>query len=381
MTGARSPLATKPAEAKRVPARTPRLRTHLTASNTPSCSHTCPTPPGRKDHSNYKSYDYLDSHLTAAGWAQAHALGEHVRAAGLRPQLVVVSPLTRAIETAVGCFGDCFYDGGFSSADEGGSRSCNGSGGTSNGGGASASASAAAAAGGDWLMVELRAEDGKRASHPAVPRDSAPPFLCMELCREHLGVSGSDRTQPWQLQVLQQGFAASRLARRMCAGCLLLSFCDARCCMRAQRALSVNMAVACFLPLPFCLGPSQRLPHPPANRRPRPAPSPATDRSTPATSGGPSRPSRPSSQVRNRPAGSWWPVGEPLIRAAQAHPTLHPCPLHRTPAPPPPRHHHKCAPIDPAPSNRRGLQPHRVGGGRPLAARSPGNKRGDSGQG
>jgi hypothetical protein len=43
---------------------------------------------GRLDHEKYKSWDYFDSHLSEEGWQQAWALGDHVRAAGIRPDVV-----------------------------------------------------------------------------------------------------------------------------------------------------------------------------------------------------------------------------------------------------------------------------------------------------
>ncbi|KAI8106655.1 hypothetical protein M9434_001309 [Picochlorum sp. BPE23] len=48
----------------------------------------------------------LDSKLTKKGWAQAHALGKHVRSQVHGIALVISSPLSRALETAVGVFGD-----------------------------------------------------------------------------------------------------------------------------------------------------------------------------------------------------------------------------------------------------------------------------------
>jgi hypothetical protein len=95
------------------------------------------------------------------------------QAVGIRPQLVVVSTLTRAIETAVGAFGD------HAAAAEAGPDGTSGGGGGGGGGGSS---------GGGLLMAEVTAAEGMRAAHPAVALGGAPPFLCLELCREHLGV-------------------------------------------------------------------------------------------------------------------------------------------------------------------------------------------------
>lgn len=105
---------------------------------------------------------------------------------------MAVSPLTRAIETAVGCFGD---HGALKRAAAAGDGNGNGGGGNGNGGnggssGENGNASGAAVGDGEGLlMVELSEVAGRRAAHAAVALGDAPPFLCMELCREHLGVS------------------------------------------------------------------------------------------------------------------------------------------------------------------------------------------------
>ncbi len=59
---------------------------------------------GRLDEANYLSTDYFDAHLTEEGWRQAHALRAHIKALPepLGVDVVIVSPLTRALETAVG---------------------------------------------------------------------------------------------------------------------------------------------------------------------------------------------------------------------------------------------------------------------------------------
>lgn len=87
---------------------------------------------GKKDTAEYKKWEYEDAHLTELGWKQvcclfivaglaenpttshsdvpphqAHALGEHIAAlAGqFDVDAVIVSPLSRALQTAVGAFG------------------------------------------------------------------------------------------------------------------------------------------------------------------------------------------------------------------------------------------------------------------------------------
>lgn len=47
----------------------------------------------------------FDAHLTAEGWSQAEDLNSHIVSSGLQVDLVVVSPMMRALETAVGAFG------------------------------------------------------------------------------------------------------------------------------------------------------------------------------------------------------------------------------------------------------------------------------------
>ena len=96
-------------------------------------------------------------------FAQAASLKAHI-ATQSRPlsdtlQLVVVSPLTRALETAVAAFGgDC-----------------------------------PAAPGAPLLMRAQEALPELRVARPGVSAQGAPPFVACELCREHLGVHPCDR--------------------------------------------------------------------------------------------------------------------------------------------------------------------------------------------
>ena len=77
-------------------------------------------------------------------------------------QLVVVSPLTRAVETAVAAFGG-----------------------------------ASPALPGEPLLMEAQcAVEGLRVERPSVSAVGVPPFLACELCREHLGVHPCDRRRP-----------------------------------------------------------------------------------------------------------------------------------------------------------------------------------------
>lgn len=97
---------------------------------------------------------------------QAKAVQDHIRAHNIRVDLVIVSPLTRALETAVGCFGNL-------------SGPLNGT---------------------APLMAALTEVPGVRTAHPAVGAEGCPPFVCYELCREHLGVHPCDKRYPISLK-------------------------------------------------------------------------------------------------------------------------------------------------------------------------------------
>ncbi|KAE8666756.1 Phosphoglycerate mutase-like protein 2 [Hibiscus syriacus] len=69
---------------------------------------------GEKDHVAYSSEEYFDAHLTPLGWQQADNLRKHVHETGLskKVDLVIVSPLLRTMQTAVGVFGGEEYKDG-----------------------------------------------------------------------------------------------------------------------------------------------------------------------------------------------------------------------------------------------------------------------------
>ncbi|KAH6763621.1 Phosphoglycerate mutase family protein [Perilla frutescens var. frutescens] len=112
---------------------------------------------GEKDHSAYMSPELFDAALTPLGWQQADNLKKHVHSTGLskKIELVVVSPLLRTMQTAVGVFGG----GGFD----------------------------------DGINVTLMTENAGKSGRPAISSLNAPPFVAMELCREHLGVHWCDK--------------------------------------------------------------------------------------------------------------------------------------------------------------------------------------------
>ena len=137
-----------------------------------SCSRADTRPPGSQgthnvagaiDPSFYKHEKYFDAHLTALGWAQAQALRQHVTTHGLaaRLEVVVVSPLTRAVETAVAAFGG----------------------------------DSPVPVGAPCLMAARPEVEGVCTAHPGIAAGPLP-FVACELCREHLGVHPCDRRRP-----------------------------------------------------------------------------------------------------------------------------------------------------------------------------------------
>jgi len=113
---------------------------------------------GEKDFNAYMSSALLDAQLTPLGWSQVDTLREHVTKCGLakKIELVIVSPLLRTMQTAVGVFGGGNYTDGASASP---------------------------------LMVEGAGNSGRQA----ISSLNCPPFLAVEACREHLGVHPCDK--------------------------------------------------------------------------------------------------------------------------------------------------------------------------------------------
>ncbi|KAG2391687.1 Phosphoglycerate mutase-like protein [Vigna angularis] len=113
---------------------------------------------GEKNHDEYMSYDYFDAHLTPLGWNQVENLQKHVKATGLSKtvELVVVSPLLRTMQTAVGVFGGEVYTDGISEQ-------------------------------------PLMMENVGHSDHLAVSSLNCPPFIAVELCREQIGLHPCDK--------------------------------------------------------------------------------------------------------------------------------------------------------------------------------------------
>ncbi|KAL2456047.1 Phosphoglycerate mutase-like protein 2 [Abeliophyllum distichum] len=113
---------------------------------------------GELDHSAYLSPDLFDAHLTPLGWQQVDNLRKHVHSSGLskRIELVIVSPLLRTMQTAVGVFGGEVYADGID-------------------------------------VPPLMVKNAGKSSRPTISSLNSPPFVAVELCREHLGVHWCDK--------------------------------------------------------------------------------------------------------------------------------------------------------------------------------------------
>tara|TARA_B110000977_G_scaffold150085_2_gene190269 strand:+ start:3672 stop:4559 length:888 start_codon:yes stop_codon:yes gene_type:complete len=132
---------------------------------------------GEKDHDAYKSEQFFDAHLDEKGWKQCAALRNHLERATThdgaeslldRIECVVVSPLMRALETAVGSLGGEHLR-------VVSSHEIN-----------------------NLMFVGSTPIEGVRPGHPPiahrVTNTRAPlPFLACELCREHIGKNPCDR--------------------------------------------------------------------------------------------------------------------------------------------------------------------------------------------
>ncbi|KAL9172161.1 hypothetical protein ABFS82_03G027000 [Erythranthe guttata] len=101
---------------------------------------------GVKDH---RSPDFFDSQITPLGWDQVDNLRKHVHSLGLSTsiELVVVSPLLRTMQTAVGVFGGEGYVDG---------------------------------------IIDVPPLMAENTNRPPISSLNSPPFVAMELCRERL---------------------------------------------------------------------------------------------------------------------------------------------------------------------------------------------------
>ncbi|XP_057867486.1 phosphoglycerate mutase-like protein [Cryptomeria japonica] len=113
---------------------------------------------GEKDHKAYLSYEFVDASLTPLGWQQVDNLRRHVTNSGIASgiELVVTSPLTRTMQTAVGVFGS----GSYIDAD---------------------------------LSPPLMVAGGGKSDHNAISSSNCPPFVAVEYCREMMGLHPCDK--------------------------------------------------------------------------------------------------------------------------------------------------------------------------------------------
>ncbi|KAK9166161.1 hypothetical protein Scep_001352 [Stephania cephalantha] len=110
-----------------------------------------------KDEKAFLSPSLFDAHLTPLGWQQVDNLREHVHVSGLlkRIELVIASPLLRTLQTAVGVFGGEGYVDGMN-------------------------------------VLPLMVANAGNSGRSAYSSSNCPPFIAVELCREHLGVRPCD---------------------------------------------------------------------------------------------------------------------------------------------------------------------------------------------
>ena len=139
---------------------------------------------GELDKESYKSELYRDAHLTRRGWKQALAAGGHWRSVYSnrsggaffpRPELVVVSPMSRTLETASAIFGEAEEE-----EDE-----------------AEGEGEEARGREGRRLLMRPRAAvPGRVAPAPAFSAALDLPVLAHELCREESGLHPCDGRGP-----------------------------------------------------------------------------------------------------------------------------------------------------------------------------------------
>ncbi|KAK8552101.1 hypothetical protein V6N13_120526 [Hibiscus sabdariffa] len=112
---------------------------------------------GEKDQAAFSSEEYFDAQLTPLGWQQVDNLHKHVHETGLskKVDLVIVSPLLRTMQTAVGVFGGEEYKDGIN-------------------------------------VPPLMVANAGESARLEISSLNCPPFVAVELCREHLIESDDD---------------------------------------------------------------------------------------------------------------------------------------------------------------------------------------------
>ncbi|XP_027931300.1 phosphoglycerate mutase-like protein 1 [Vigna unguiculata] len=114
---------------------------------------------GDKNYDAYMKPEYFDAHITPLGWQEVDNLRKHVRDSGIMKKidLVIVSPLLRTLQTAVGVFG-----GGEGYTDR-------------------------------TDVLPLMVENAGNSNRAAISSLNCPPIVAVELCRERLGVHPCDK--------------------------------------------------------------------------------------------------------------------------------------------------------------------------------------------
>jgi broad specificity phosphatase PhoE len=123
-----------------------------------------------KDKSAYTKVEYFDAPLTKLGWQQAQQFKQHNLIAHVVPQIVVTSPLSRCLQTAI-----AMYGGENMKPHE-------------------------------PMSMALMANGVALTGNPAISSFGAPPFIAVEWCREHFGVHFCDKRLP--ISILKKNYPA-----------------------------------------------------------------------------------------------------------------------------------------------------------------------------
>jgi len=115
---------------------------------------------GERDIREYRNPKYFDAHLTEMGWQQIRGLRKHLTTVkpAFQVDLVIVSPMTRTLETACGLFGSNSL-----TKDE------------------------------PVLMVAQDGIEDVRTAHGSISATDSPPVLTLESCREYCDAHPCDR--------------------------------------------------------------------------------------------------------------------------------------------------------------------------------------------
>ncbi|CAJ1961402.1 unnamed protein product [Sphenostylis stenocarpa] len=131
---------------------------------------------GDKNYDAYMKSEYFDAHITPLGWQEVNNLRKHVHDSGImkRIDLVIVSPLLRTLQTAVGVFGG---EGYTDSTD----------------------------------ALPLMVENAGNSSCAAISSLNCPSIVAVELCRERLIESNEDTWWKTDVRETQEELAARGL--------------------------------------------------------------------------------------------------------------------------------------------------------------------------